>query len=44
MATTATTSARRQDLADEKIKKVQELYADAPEIGRVALKNGLEER
>src|SRR5262245_862857 len=31
-----------QDRVAEKIKKVQELYADAPEIGRVALKNGLE--
>ncbi len=26
----------------EKINRVQELYADAPEVGRVALKNGLE--
>src|SRR5262249_30534664 len=41
MATTELTRAQ-QDLAAEKIKKVQELYADAPEIGRVALKNGLE--
>jgi hypothetical protein len=31
-----------QDRVAEKIKKVQELYADAPEIGKVALKNGLE--
>src|SRR5215470_8411289 len=31
-----------QDRVAEKIKKVQELYADAPELGRVALKNGLE--
>src|SRR5262249_59522965 len=31
-----------QDGVAEKIKKVQELYADAPEVGRVALKNGLE--
>src|SRR5262245_27910482 len=31
-----------QDRVAEKIKKVQELYADAPEVGRVALKNGLE--
>ena len=31
-----------QDLAAEKIKKVQQLYADAPEVGRIALKNGLE--
>ena len=32
----------RKDRVAEKIKKVQELYADAPEIGNVALKNGLE--
>jgi hypothetical protein len=31
-----------EDRVAEKIKKVQELYADAPEIGRTALKNGLE--
>ena len=31
-----------QDRVAEKIKKVQELNADAPEEGRVALKNGLE--
>ena len=31
-----------EDRVAEKIKKVQELYADAPEVGRVALKNGLE--
>ena len=31
-----------QDQVAEKIKKVQELYADAPEVGRIALKNGLE--
>ena len=30
------------DKLEEKIRKVQELYADAPEIGRTALKNGLE--
>ena len=30
------------DRIAEKIKKVQELYADAPEVGRIALKNGLE--
>src|SRR5262249_55526524 len=33
---------RTEDRVAEKIKKVQELYADAPEVGRVALKNGLE--
>jgi hypothetical protein len=31
-----------QDRVAEKIKKVQQLYADAPEVGRTALKNGLE--
>src|SRR5262245_12153695 len=31
-----------QDRVAEKLKKVQELYADAPEVGRIALKNGLE--
>ena len=31
-----------EDRVAEKIAKVQELYADAPEVGRVALKNGLE--
>jgi len=33
---------RTEDRVPDKIKRVQELYADAPEIGRVALKNGLE--
>ena len=33
---------QEQNRVEEKIKKVQELYADAPEVGRVALKNGLE--
>jgi hypothetical protein len=32
-----------QDRVAEKIKRAQQLYADAPEIGRVALKNGLED-
>ena len=41
MATLEKTSTGQEQVA-EKIKKVQELYADAPEIGRVALKNGLE--
>src|SRR5262245_49410387 len=31
-----------QDRVAEKLKKLQQLYKDAPEIGRVALKNGLE--
>jgi len=33
---------RAEDRVAEKVKKVQELYADAPEVGRVALQNGLE--
>src|SRR5215813_2071484 len=33
---------QEQNRVEEKIQKVQELYADAPEIGRLALKNGLE--
>ena len=41
MATLELTRAE-QDRVANKIKKVQELYADAPEVGRVALKNGLE--
>jgi hypothetical protein len=40
--TTTELARAQQDLAAEKIKKVQELYADAPEIGRVALQNGIE--
>jgi hypothetical protein len=38
----ATLEQTRTDQVAEKIKKVQQLYADAPEVGRVALKNGLE--
>ena len=30
-----------QAAVEQKIQKVRELYADAPEVGRVALKNGL---
>ena len=43
MATqTATPNRQEQSLtADEKLQKLNELYADAPEIGRAALKNGL---
>ena len=40
--TTLEKTRTRQDLAAEKIKQVQQLYADAPEVGRVALKAGLE--
>ena len=43
MATqTAATIERKQDLTvDEKLQRIRELYADAPEVGRAALKNGL---
>jgi len=43
MATqTATADRPKQDLTvAQKIQKLRELYADAPEIGRAALKNGL---
>jgi hypothetical protein len=37
---TATTSQSKQRL-DEKLQKLRELYADAPEVGRAALKSGL---
>ena len=39
---TATADRPKQDLAvEQKIQKLRELYADAPELGRVALENGL---
>ena len=39
---TATPSQPNQGLTlDEKLEKVKELYADAPEVGKAALKNGL---
>src|SRR4030095_7718972 len=43
MATqTAAAIGRKQDLTvDEKLQRIRELYADAPEVGRAALKNGL---
>src|SRR5215813_3352911 len=43
MATqTPSAPTQKKDLSvDEKVQKVQELYADAPEIGKVALKKGL---
>src|SRR5262249_10235029 len=41
MATLQQTRSTDDQIA-EKIKKIQELYADAPEVGRTALKNGLE--
>jgi len=42
MTMTTLERTRTEDRVPDKIKRVQELYADAPEIGRVALKNGLE--
>src|SRR5262245_41933419 len=44
MATqTATTTGPGQRLTlDEKLQKLRELYADAPELGKAALKNGLD--
>jgi hypothetical protein len=42
MATlTRTASGPDQNRAEQKIKQLRELYADAPELGRVALENGL---
>jgi hypothetical protein len=43
MATqTASANRSQQSLTvDEKIQKLKELYADAPEVGKAALKNGL---
>src|SRR5215475_5345659 len=44
MATSAAAVNRpKQGLSvEQKLQKIQELYADAPEVGRIALKNGLE--
>jgi hypothetical protein len=44
MATqTASAIEQKQSLTlDEKLQKLRELYADAPEVGRAALKNGLD--
>jgi hypothetical protein len=43
MATqTATANTTQQDLTvEQKLQKLRDLYADAPEVGRAALKNGL---
>jgi hypothetical protein len=39
---TAPSSRAKQGLTvDEKLQKIRELYADAPELGKAALKNGL---
>jgi hypothetical protein len=41
--TTLEQSRAKPDRVAEKIKRVQELYSDAPEVGRVALMDGLED-
>src|SRR5262245_62275996 len=38
-----THTAAEQDLLADKVRKVQELYADAPEVAKAALKDGLAE-
>ena len=39
---TATASPAQQELTiEQKLQKLTELYADAPEVGKAALKNGL---
>src|SRR5262245_11648631 len=35
------TQMERDGIVDQKIQKLKELYADAPELGKVALANGL---
>src|SRR6187200_398862 len=39
--TQATTGQDQDQAVEEKIQQLRELYADAPELGRVALENGL---
>ena len=39
MATQTLTKPKQDQTVEEKIQKLRELYADAPEIGRVALEN-----
>jgi len=42
MATaTQTPPKSNQDLVEQKVQKLRELYADAPELGKVAMENGL---
>ena len=42
MATaTQTPPKSNQDLVEQKVQKLRELYADAPEVGKAALENGL---
>ncbi len=38
---TATEDRPKQVAVEQKIQKLQELYADAPELGKKALENGL---
>jgi hypothetical protein len=40
-ATQKTSTTDQELVVEQKIQKLRELYADAPEIGRAALKNGL---
>src|SRR5215813_7732426 len=42
MATQTPAARPEQDLVVEKIRKVQDLYSDAPEVGRAALARGLD--
>ena len=41
MQTQAQTATEQDSVVEQKIRNVRELYADAPELGRVALENGL---
>src|ERR1044072_170234 len=41
MVTETLTKPKQDQSVEQKLQKLQELYADAPEIGKAALKNGL---
>ena len=41
MTTQTLTRSQQDQSVEQKLQKLQELYADAPEIGKAALKNGL---
>src|SRR5690349_13021423 len=41
MQTQTQTATEQDSVVEQKIRKVRELYADAPELGRAALENGL---
>ena len=41
MATQTLTKPKQDQSVEQKLQKLQELYADAPEVGRVALEKGL---